>query len=476
MPAAGGDHFDLVVLGSGPAGEKGAAQAAYYGKRVAIVEKEPVVGGACANTGTLPSKTLRESAIYLSDLRQRDIYGVELHHDHEISIAEFMRQKELVTQRERERILANLAHHQIELVRGAATFVDAHTLRVGDRTLTADVFLIATGSSPRRVPEIPFEDPDVDDSDEVLHMDRIPASFIVVGAGVIGCEYASIIAALGKTKVTLIEARDRILNFVDDELGARMTQAFQRIGMDVLCGEQVATYDKPEPRHVRVTLKSGKVIDAERLLAASGRAGNTKGLGLEAIGVKLDDRGLIVIDKTYQTTVSHIFAAGDVVGPPSLVSTSMEQGRIAMCHAFGFTYKQHLAAQFPYGLYTIPEAAMIGDTEQQARKRAGDGGIAVGRAFYKDNARGQIINDLDGMMKLIFELPSQKLIGAHIIGERATDLIHVAQAVMAFGGTLDYFIQSVFNYPTLGDLYKYAAYDALRAITLTKQPSDPLRV
>jgi NAD(P) transhydrogenase len=455
---ATGDRYDLVVIGSGPAGEKGAVQAAYFGKRVALVEKEPQLGGACANTGTLPSKTLRESAIYLSDLRQRDIYGVVAHHDHEVSIGEFMRQKEIVTRRERDRVQANLARHRVDVIHGAGRLVDAHTVAVGDRTLTADIILIATGSSPRRVPEIPFEDPDVDDSDEVLGMDRIPATFIVVGGGVIGCEYASIVAALGKTKVTLIEARDRLVNFVDDELGTALTQAFRRIGMDVLLGESVAKYDKPGPRHVRITLKSGKVLDAERLLAASGRSGNTKGLGLDAAGVKLDDRGLIVVDKAYRTSADSVYAAGDVVGPPSLVSTSQEQGRLAVCHAFGFTYKTELAALLPYGLYTIPEAAMIGDTEAQARKR---GDIAVGRAYYRDNARGQIINDPDGMMKLIFEASSRKLVGAHVLGERATDLIHVAQAVIAFGGTLDYFIQSVFNYPTLGDLYKYAAYDAL---------------
>jgi NAD(P) transhydrogenase len=462
--------FDLIVIGSGPAGEKGAVQAAYFGKRVALVEKEPVLGGACANTGTLPSKTLRESALYLSGLRQRDIYGVAMTHGADISIREFMRQKEVVTAREREREAANLAKHGVEIVRGAAMLVDPHTVRAGDRTLTGDVILIATGCSPRRVPEIPFDDPDVDDSDEVLTMDRIPATFIVVGGGVIGCEYASIIAALGKTKVTLIEARDRLLNFLDDEIGARLTAAFQRIGIEVILGDQVAKYEKPEPRHVRITMKSGRVLDSERLLAASGRVGNTKGLGLEAIGVKLDDRGLIVVDKHYQTSVPHVYAAGDVIGAPSLVSTSQEQGRIAMCHAFGFAYKTELAATFPYGLYTIPEAAMIGLTEAQARAQGLD--VEVGRAYYSDNARGQIINDPDGMTKLVFERGSKKLVGAHLLGERATDLIHVAQAVMAFGGTIDYFIGAVFNYPTLGELYKYAAYDGLGRLSASSPPAS----
>jgi len=458
------DNYDLVVVGSGPAGEKGAVQAAYFGKRVAIIEKQPVVGGACANTGTLPSKTLRESALYLSGLRQRDVYGVSVARTHAISIGQFMRQKEMVVQRERERELANLEKHGVELVHGTARFLDPHTVRVErdgaePRDLRGEVVLVATGSSPRRPPEIPFEDPDVDDSDEVLDMDRIPQTFIVVGGGVIGSEYASIIAALGVTKVTLVETRDRLLNFLDEEIGDRLTRAFQRIGIEVILGDKITTYEKLEARHVRVKLASGRVLDAERLLVAAGRTGNTHGLGLDVIGVELDARGLIVVDHDYRTNVANVFAAGDVIGPPSLVSTSMEQARIAICHAFGFTYKTELAHMLPYGLYTIPEAAMIGDTETQARDKGID--VRIGRAFYRDNARGQIINDPDGMLKLIFCANTRKLVGAHMLGERATDLIHVAQTVLAFGGTVDYFIQAVFNYPTLGELYKYAAYDAL---------------
>ncbi|MBX3162138.1 MAG: Si-specific NAD(P)(+) transhydrogenase [Deltaproteobacteria bacterium] len=458
------DRFDLVVIGSGPAGEKGAAQVAYFGKRVALVEKEQHLGGACANTGTLPSKTLRESAIYLSGLRQRDIYGVNVMLEREISIGDFMRQKEIVVAREREREAANLARHDVEIVRGTARFADANTVRVEipgkpPRYLKGDVILVATGSSPRRPKEIPFDDPDVDDSDEILHMDRIPKSFIVVGGGVIGSEYASILAGLGRTKVTLVEARDRILNFIDDEIGEHLTQAFRRMGIEVILGESITQYEKPAPRHVRVTLSSGRVLDAERLLAAAGRTGNTKDLGLNEIGVALDERGLIKVDRTYRTSVPHVYAAGDVIGAPSLVSTGMEQARIAMRHAFKLDGEKQLERVFPYGLYTIPEAAMIGDTEAEAVKKGF--AVEVGRSFYADNARGQIINDPDGMMKLVFDRTTKKLLGAHILGERATDLIHVAQAVMAFGGTIDYFVESVFNYPTLGELYKYAAYDGL---------------
>ncbi len=462
MTAAPADRFDLVVIGSGPAGEKGAAQAAYFGKRVALVERGAELGGACANTGTLPSKTLRESALYLSGLRQREIYGLSCSvRTGGLSVADFMVHKDHVVTRERARIAANLDKHGVTLVRGAARFVDPHTVAVdpGDRCLSADVFLLATGSSPHRPPEIPFDDPDVDDSDEVLTLDRIPGSFIVLGGGVIGCEYASIFAALGTTRVTLVEPRDRLLGFLDVEIGDRLTQAFIRLGIDVITNDSVAAFDKPAGRGVRVTLKSGKVLEADRLLAAAGRAGNTAGLGLEAIGVKIDPRGRIPVDAAFRTSVPHVFAAGDVVGWPSLASTSMEQGRVAMCHAFGFTYKTAVAPTFPYGLYTIPEVSMVGDTEEAARGKGLD--VVAGRAFYGDNARGQIINDPDGVVKLVVDGATRKLIGVHILGERATEIVHIGQMVIAAGGTIDVFIDNVFNYPTISEAYKYAAYDAL---------------
>jgi NAD(P) transhydrogenase len=455
------DAFDLVVIGSGPAGEKGAAQAAYFGKRVALVEEARVLGGACANTGTLPSKTLRESALYLSGLRQRDIFGVALSvHSGSISVADFMVQKDVVLRRERERIDRNLERHGIEVVRGRAHFVDAQTVEVDGRRLRGEKFLIATGSRPRRPPEIPFADPFVDDSDEILALDRIPDTLIVVGGGVIGCEYASIFAALGRTKVTLLEARERLLGFVDEELGDRLTAAFGRLGIEVMLNDAVASYARrADGTGVHVVLRSGRVLEADRLLAAAGRTGNTDGIGLAEIGVALDERALIKVNPSFQTTVPHVYAAGDVIGFPSLASTSMEQGRVAMCHAFGLTYKTEMAPTFPYGLYTIPEMSMVGETETQARRRGRD--VEVGRAYYKDNARGQIVNDPEGMVKLVFERDSRRLLGVHILGERATELVHTGQAVIAFGGTIDYFIQAVFNYPTLGEIYKYAAYDGL---------------
>ncbi|HEY3235281.1 MAG TPA: Si-specific NAD(P)(+) transhydrogenase [Polyangiaceae bacterium] len=461
------NEFDLIVIGSGPAGEKGAAQVAYFGKRVALVEQADELGGACANTGTLPSKTLRESALFLSGFRQRGIYGVELSaRTQHLSVADFMVQKEYVVRRERERVLHNLDRHKIELVHGTARFLDANTVRVerlgaAPRDLHAGVFLIATGSYPFRPPGIPFEDPDIDDSDEVLTLDRIPRSFIVLGGGVIGSEYASIFAALGIVKVTLVEDRPRILGFLDREIGETLVQAFQRMGIEVIINDGVTSYEKPEggERGVRVTLRSGRVLEADRLLVAGGRTGNTRGLGLEAIGVQVDDRGRIPVDSQYRTSAPHIYAAGDVVGWPSLASTSMDQGRVAMCHAFGFTYKRSLASFFPYGLYTIPEVSMVGQSEEEARKQGHD--VETGRAYYRDNARGQIINDPEGMIKLVFEAGNRKLLGAHVLGERATEMIHIAQAVMGYGGSIDYFIDNVFNYPTVSELYKYAAYDGL---------------
>jgi NAD(P) transhydrogenase len=470
---SGRKRYDLAVIGSGPAGEKGAAQAAWFGKKVALVERTVDLGGACANTGTLPSKTLRESALYLSGLRQREIYGLSCSvRTGGLSVADFMVHKDHVVQRERERIRRNLDRHGIELVRGSARFLDAHTVAVdggpdGPVILEADVFLIATGSSPHRPPEIPFEDPDVDDSDEILLLDRIPETLIVVGAGVIGCEYASIFAALGITRVTLIEPRDRILGFLDREIGDRLTAAFQRLGIEILLGDQVATFAKrASGRGVRVTLRSGRILEADRLLAAAGRLGNVAGLGLEAIGVAVDDRGRIQVDPRFATAVPHIYAAGDVIGWPSLAATSMDQGRVAMCHAFGFDYRREVARVFPYGLYTIPEVSMVGDTEEQARGR----GVAVeiGRASYRDNARGQIINDPDGMVKLVFEAETRRLLGVHILGERATEIVHVGQMVMTHGGTIDAFVESVFNYPTLSEAYKYAAYDGLGRLARAK--------
>lgn len=460
------DKYDLVVIGSGPAGEKGAAQAAYFGKRVALIERNKELGGACAVTGTLPSKTLRESALFLSGLRQREIYGVSTSVKTEnLSVNAFMAHKDRVVRAEIDRIQNNLDRHKIELIKGSATLVDPHTVRVtlaegGTRDLHAEVILIATGSSPWRPPNIPFSDPDIDDSDKVLTLDRIPLHFIVLGGGVIGCEYASIFAALGISQVTIIEGRDRILGFLDPEIGDILTASFRRLGIDVIVKDRIVKYEKPHGgRGVKVTLESGRVLIADRLLAAAGRSSNVEGMNLDGVGVKMGERGKIEINEHFQTSVPHIYAAGDVVGWPSLAATSMEQGRVAMCHAFQLSYKTKMANTFPYGLYTIPEVSICGLSEEEARRKHAD--VEVGRAYYRDNARGQIVNDPEGILKLVFDAKTKKLYGVHILGERATELVHLGQAVMTLDGTIDYFIQTVFNYPTLSEIYKYAAYDGL---------------
>jgi NAD(P) transhydrogenase len=460
----GAYDYDLVVIGSGPTGEKGAAQAAYFGKKVALVERQPELGGAGVNTGTLPSKTLRETALYLSGFAQRGLYGVTYAMQREgISVPQFMVRKNYVVDTEIKRIHRNLERHKVELVHGDARLTDAHTVEValhdgGTRHLTAEFILLATGSSPRRPPGIPFDDPDVEDSDTILQLDRIPDTMTVVGGGVIGCEYASIFACLG-VKVTLLEGRSRLLGFLDFELTDILTKRLRELGIDILLEDDVQrVVDDPGPGVILET-RSGRRFHAGKVLIAAGRLGNVDGLGLDQAGIKVDERKRVVVDKHFRTSAASVYAAGDVIGFPALASTGMEQGRVAMCHAFGLTYKQEVDDHLPYGLYTIPEVGSIGLSEEDCQKQ----GIAyeVGRAWYRDNARGQIVGDVEGVVKLVFRADDKRLLGAHILGEKATELVHIGQAVMHFGGTIDYFIRVVFNYPTLSDLYKYAAYDGL---------------
>jgi NAD(P) transhydrogenase len=457
--------YDWLVIGSGPAGEKGAVQAAYFGKRVAVVEKQPAVGGACANTGTLPSKTLRETAIYLSGFRNREMYGLSCALNSGVSVPELMCRQDPVTGNERDRIRKNLERHQVALLDGSATFLDEHTVEVTPtsgvpRRLTFDAALIATGSSPYRPPFVPFEDPEVDDSDSILRLDKIPRAMVILGGGVIGCEYGSIFAALG-TRITIVEGRDQILGFLDAEINRFLTEQLVKIGCDIVLKKEVVEVGRTRGV-LGCKLDDGRVLECERLLFAGGRAGNTRSLGLARVGIEPDARGLLHTDEHYRVPGppgGRIYAAGDVIGFPALASVAMEQGRVAACHAFDIKYKTKVAAHFPYGLYTIPEVSMVGDTEESARKRGVD--FEVGRAFYRDNARGQIVGDLDGVVKLVFEAATKKLLGVHILGERATELVHIGQQVLHFGGTIDDFIDQVFNFPTLGELFKYAAYDGL---------------
>jgi NAD(P) transhydrogenase len=458
-------EYDLVVIGGGPAGERGAAQAAYFGKRVAIVERQPEPGGAAVHTGTLPSKTLRETALFLSGYRQRQLDGVLVDLDPELTVTRLLDRKDAVRHLEVDRIHANLERHGIYLVRGEGRLVDPHTVEVtaGDgrmTRLTAHVILIATGSSPYRPAGIPYGDDDVHDADGILRIHRLPRSMVVIGGGVIGCEYACMFAALG-VQVHLIDPRPGLLPFLDLEMGERLADAMRSLGV-TLHLERTFEHVERGADGLTCTLSSGETLVVETAMVAAGRQGNTDGLGLGSIGVEVDPRGNVKVDEDFRTAVPSIYAAGDVVGFPALASVSMEQGRVAVCHAFGFTYKRQVSDVLPYGVYTIPEVSCVGLSEEEAARRGLD--VVAGRAFYRDNVRGQIMNDRDGMVKLVFDRPSRRLIGCHCIGERASELVHVGQAIIVLNGTVETFIEMVFNHPTLGETFKYAAYDALATL------------
>ncbi|HET7710454.1 MAG TPA: Si-specific NAD(P)(+) transhydrogenase [Thermoanaerobaculia bacterium] len=466
--------YDLIVIGSGPAGEKGAAQAAYFGKRVALIEREPVFGGAAVNTGTIPSKTLRESALQLSGFRQRgftpEAIGLTVREG--ITVADFMHRKKIVVDREWRRIDENLRRHRVEHFLGKARFVSRNSVEVvsseGAQVLEGKIILIATGSAPARPAHVPFDDEFICDSDTILQMQTMPQSLAVVGAGVIGCEYASIFAALG-VDVHLIDGRTALLPHMDREIVRILVGELQnRLGVALHLGCDVGQIARRDGG-VRLTLKDQSVIDVDKVLYAAGRQSNTGDLNLEAAGVSTGPRGQLVVDDHYRTNVPNIYAAGDVIGFPALASTSMEQARVAMVHAFDLKYKTRVAATLPYAIYTIPELATVGMTEEQCRQE----GIqyAAGRAAYRNNARGQILGDSRGTVKLVFERETLKLLGVHIVGENASELLHVGMMVMQYEGTINAFIDCVFNYPTLGEAYKYAAYDGLGSVALKPKTS-----
>jgi NAD(P) transhydrogenase len=459
------NKYDLIVIGSGPAGEKGAAQAAYFGKKVALVEKAPALGGAAANTGTLPSKTLRETALYLSGFRQRGMHGVTLSMADRVTARDFLFHQHNVTAAERARIQTNLERHKVDQYQGFAAFTDPHTVSVTPDsgpavTLTANVFLIATGSRPHRPGNFPFEDPRVYDSDTILGIGDIPGTMLIAGGGVIGCEYACLFQALG-VQVALVEGRDRLLQFLDGEISQALAASMSKMGIRLLLNETIETVESGELLNVR--LKSGKTAAVDSLLAASGRSGNTAGMNLEAIGVTPGSRGQLDVNAHYQTSVPHVYAAGDVIGFPALASTSMEQARVAMVHAFDLKYKSAVAPILPYGIYTIPECSVAGETEESLQKQ--NIPYVAGRARYENNPRGQIIGDRDGFLKLLFREDDMRLLGVSVIGEQATELVHIGLIALLQQATAELFIQTCFNYPTLSELYKYATYDALGART-----------
>lgn len=471
------DHFDLIVIGAGPAGEKGAAQAAYFGKKVCVIERAPKPGGAAVNTGTIPSKTLRETALYFSGLRQRGLYGVDLRVKHDITVADFMFRERVVVESAWSLIDENLKRHQVTTIQGTARIAAPTAVRVSrygqpERTVMGDVILVATGSHPQRPTGVEVDGSIIVDSDSLLTLEKIPSRMIVIGGGVIGCEYACIFAALG-VKVTLVNARSRLLSHLDAEVGdALRRQITSRLGISVHVNVE-ASEIAVEGDHARVTLSDGTTLHSDVVLFSAGRNGNTEGLGADDLGVRYNQRGYIQVDRNYRTAVTSIYAAGDVIGFPALASTAMEQARVAICHAFDLRYKQAVSPVLPYGVWTIPEIATVGETEESLATR----GVAyeVGRSSYRINARGQIIGDTEGFVKLVFNPDDLRILGVSVVGEGACELIHVAACVMSFGGTLDYFIQGVFNYPTFSDAYKYAAYDGLQALAKrrAKMPGLP---
>ncbi len=456
------EAYDLLVIGAGPAGEKGAAQAAYFGKRVAIVEKDNV-GGAVVNTGTLPSKTLRETALYLSGLKQRGLYGVDYTLNKEVTVDDLFYRKKFVVDSHLGLVKENIARHNIDLFQGVASVEDPETVRVrrdgGSLCLRGKYILAATGSRPHRPAEVPFDGEYVYDSDSILKLKRIPSSLVVIGAGVIGSEYTTVFAALG-IPVSVVDGGERLLPFLDREISDILLNQIQALGVRVMFGRRVEGVQvRRDEECVIVSLNGGEEVRAQAVLFCGGRSSNTDELGLEKVGVKMGPRGRIEVNEHFQTSVPNIYAAGDVIGFPALASTSMEQGRVAACHAFGLEYKQCVSPLVPYGVYTIPEISTVGESEDSLSQKGQD--YLVGRASYRNNPRGQIIGDTAGLVKLLFRPEDQKLLGVHIIGERASELIHIGQACMYFDGTLDFFIQNVFNFPTLSDIYKYAAYDGL---------------
>jgi len=459
-------QYDVAIVGTGPAGERGATRAAYLGKKTCVIEKEAVPGGACANTGTIPSKALRETALSLLQAKRRDVHGFILQVASDITIPALMGRRGLVTAREHTRIRNRLALHSVETFRGTASFIDPHTLRVavpdgGSQDIRAEVILLAPGTRPLHPSHIPVDHSHVYDSDSILLLDKVPRSLAVLGGGVAGCEYASLFAALG-VHVTVVDSRDRVMPFLDAELSQELERLWTEFGV-VLKHQTRAQKVEPGDVDVLVTLGDGSRIVADKVLVAAGRLGNVEALNLEAAGLKADDRGYLKVNEHFQTEVPHIYAAGDVIGFPGLAATAMEQGRVAMTHALGATdFRTELSGEVPTGIYTIPELSSVGETEEALQKKGVP--YVVGRSGFIENARANLIGEPVGWVKLLVSPDTLRVLGVHAIGPQASELVHLGAAVMVLKGTYEYFMDAVFNYPTLGEVYKFAAYDARRRI------------
>jgi NAD(P) transhydrogenase len=457
------EDVDFVVIGSGPAGEKAATHAAYFGKRVAVVERSDRVGGTPIGTAGVPTKTLRETALYLTGFRRADVYGVGMHL-HPQRITELARRRhEEVQATMVTRVRENLARNHVELVHGEARLSSDRTVSVRpadggtERILRAEAVLIATGSSALRPPDLSLNDPHILDADSFIDALESVGSVLIIGAGPIGCEYASIFAALG-ARVTLIDSADRAVGMVDGEIAAQLIDVFTGMGMDVRLATTVSRVVR-RGEILEATLSDGDVVHPDRLLLATGRAGNTAGLGLQDAGVAVDARGRVVVDSSYRTTAPGVFAAGDVIGPPGLASVSMEQGRLAASHAFGTGYHHTTTSAPAIGIYSIPEVGMAGITEAQADERGLD--YEVGRARFTGNTRATIAGATEGLVKIIFDRNDRRVLGVHILGETAAEMVHIGQALVQHAGTIDYFVHTAFNVPTWSEAYKYAAFDGL---------------
>ncbi len=454
-------HFDFAVIGSGPAGQRSAIQAAKLGRKVVLIDRQEAVGGVCLHTGTIPSKTLREAVLYLSGWSQRGLYGQGYRLKQDLTIDDLKQRLNITIREEIEVIKHQLTRNGVTVLRGAASFLDPHRLRVEDSRgkvteVGADHILIATGTHPLRPAGIPFDGQRVIDSDDLLKLERLPRTLTVVGAGVIGVEYASIFSAMD-IEVVLVDGRRGLLGFMDQEVVEEFVHMLRERGAVLRLGEAVNGVVR-EGDQVVTELGSGKRIRSDLVMFAAGRAGSTNTLQLELAGVEQDERHLIKVNEQFQTNIPHIYAAGDVIGFPSLASTSMEQGRQVACHAFGHAHSFKKPENFPFGIYAVPEMSMVGLSEQQLLERKIP--YETGIARLRETARGQIMGIEAGMLKMLFSLEDRRLLGVHILGEGATELIHIGQAALVLGGTLDYFIDTVFNYPTLAEAYKVAALDA----------------
>jgi len=457
-----GHHVDLLVLGSGPAGQKAAIAAAKLGHSSAVVERKQMLGGVCINTGTIPSKTLREAVLYLTGLNQRELYGQSYRLKDEVTVADLSARTQHVIGREVDVIRSQLARNHVDLVTGTGAFLDPHTVEVTDnhgtrRAISADKIVIAVGTKPARPPSVEFDGRTIVDSDQILDMERVPASMVVVGAGVIGIEYASMFAALG-TKVTVVERRPRMLEFCDLELVEALKYQLRDLAVTFRFGETVHEVVRSNGATLTI-LDSGKRVPADTVMYSAGRQGVTDALNIAAAGLHADDRGRIEVDDNFRTPVEHIYAVGDVIGFPALAATAMEQGRRASYHAFGEPVGGSLGELQPLGIYTIPELSFVGRTEDELTSDSVP--FEVGVARYRELARGAILGDVYGMLKLLVHADTRELLGVHVFGSQATELVHIGQTVMGCGGTVDYLVDAVFNYPTLAESYKVAALDAV---------------